>query len=283
MKRIAIALLALPLLFSCGKSAKEEAQRIQDSLNNSNHALSGRLVEKDSTIGSFIHSFNVIQDNLDEIKKKENIINSVSKDGDVKSKEEQIVADIQSIYDLIAQNKQRIARMNAKLKGANVKIEELQKIIERLNAQLVEKDNEIASLKASLEQKNVELSSVKTELTETKQESDLKTEKLNTAYYAVGTVKELIKQNVLTKDGGFIGLGKTTKMKADFNTSYFTKVDVTNLKEITLACNKAKLMSTNPTDSYKFEGEQGKNISKLVITNPTSFWATDRYLVVIIE
>ena len=90
MKRIAIALLALPLLFSCGKSAKEEAQRIQDSLNNSNHALSGRLVEKDSTIGSFIHSFNVIQDNLDEIKKKENIINSVSKDGDVKSKEEQI-------------------------------------------------------------------------------------------------------------------------------------------------------------------------------------------------
>ena len=284
MKKIYRLLLAFPLLFSCGKSAKEIAQeRYDDSLTNSNHRIAGEVVQKDSTIGSFIHSFNVIQDNLDEIKKKENIINSVSKDGDVKSKEEQIVADIQSIYDLIAQNKQRIARMNAKLKNANVKIDELQKIIDHLNAQLQEKDSEIASLKASLEQKNVELSNVKTALTETKQESDLKTEKLNTAYYAIGTAKELIKQNVLTKDGGFIGLGKSTKLKANFNTAYFTKVDVTTLKEITIGSKKAKVISTNPADSYSFEGEQGKKITNLLINDPAAFWATDRYLVIVTE
>ena len=127
------------------------------------------------------------------------------------------------------------------------------------------------------------MSNVKTALTETKQESDLKTEKLNTAYYAIGTAKELIKQNVLTKDGGFIGLGKSTKLKANFNTAYFTKVDVTTLKEITIGSKKAKVISTNPADSYSFEGEQGKKITNLLINDPAAFWATDRYLVIVTE
>ena len=286
MKTPILYFFALILLFfSCGKSEKEKAeeQRIKDSLNQSNQHLSGELIQKDSTIGSFIHSFNVIQDNLDEIKKKENIITSISKDSDVKSKEDQIVSDIQSIYELIAQNKLRISKMSSKLKNANIKIEELQKIIERLNNQLIEKDTEIAELKKSLEQKDVELSNIKTTLNETKQESDLKTSKLNTAYYVIGNTKELIKENILTKDGGFIGIGKETKMKDNFNTSYFTKVDITNCKEIILSCKKAKIMSTNPSASYQFEGTQGKGISKLIILDPTVFWSTTKYLVIITE
>lgn len=283
MKKLLFLIFGIPLMFSCGNNGKSEADHIKDSLNAVNGNLKGEVVKKDSTIESFIRSYNVIQDNLDKIKEKENIIDKVNKEGDVKNKEEQIVADLQSIYDLINQNKKRIAGMGAKLKNANVKIEELQKMIDRLNNQLQDKDVQIAGLKDQLEKMNIELSSVKTTLDETKQESDFKTEKINTAYYAFGTSKELIKQGVLTKEGGFIGMGKSNKLKDDFNKSYFTKVDISAVKEIPLACKKAKLLTNHPSDSYKFVGEQGRKIEKIVITNPDSFWGNDKYLVIIVE
>src|ERR1017187_5327587 len=109
MKKSLLILCTIPLFFSCGTGGKSEADRIKDSLNQVNGNLKGEVGKKDSTIESFIRSFNQIQDNLDQIKSKEKMITSVAKDGDVKSKEGQIVSDIQSIYDLINENKKKIA------------------------------------------------------------------------------------------------------------------------------------------------------------------------------
>mgnify|MGYP000874925023 CR=1 FL=1 len=111
---------------------------------------------------------------------------------------------------------------------------------------------------------------------------EIKTEKLNTAYYAFGTSKELIKNNVLTKEGGFIGMGKTAKMKSDFNKAYFTKVDASVFTEIVLSAKKAKLVTTHPAGSYKIEGAEGK-AEKLVITNAEDFWSASKYLVIVVE
>ncbi len=283
MKKYILLLFTLPLWFSCGNGGKSEIERLKDSLNLVNGNLHGEVGKKDSTIESFIRSFNQIQDNLDQIKEKEKIVGSIAKDGDVKSKENQIVSDIQSIYDLINQNKKKIASMGVRLKNANIKIDELQKMIDRLNNQLQEKDVQIADLKSQLEKMNVELSGVQTTLDETKQESALKTEKMNTAWYAFGTSKELIKQGVLTKEGGFIGIGKSAKLKDNFNKNYFTKIDISSTKEIQLACKKARLLTSHPSSSYKFEGEQGKKIEKLVINNSEDFWGVDKYLVIIVE
>jgi hypothetical protein len=105
---------------------------------------------------------------------------------------------------------------------------------------------------------------------------------LNTAYYAFGTSKELIKNNVLTKEGGFIGMGKTAKMKEDFNKAYFTKVDASTTNEIVLGAKKAKLITTHPSGSYKIEGADGK-AEKLVILNSDDFWSASKYLVIVVE
>lgn len=283
MKKYLFILLTIPLLFSCGDNGQSEADRIKDSLNSVNGELKGEVGKKDSTIESFIRSMNQIQDNLDQIKDKEKIINSTSKDGDVKSKEEQIVTDIQLIYNLLDQNKKKMANMNSRLKKLGLKNSELEKMIIRLNTQLEEKDMQISDLKAQLEKMNVELSNLQTTFEETKQESEVKTEKLNTAYYAFGTSKELTKQGVLTKEGGFIGIGKTAKLKDDFNKSYFTKIDASTTKEIPLACKKAKVVTSHPSSSYKIEGEQGKKIEKLVISNSDEFWSASKYLIVVVD
>lgn len=283
MKKIAYLIALMPLAFGCGNNNQQGGLSAEDSLK----AVSGGqrvLIERqDSSLQSFIRGFNEIQDNLDLIKEKEKIVTSSSKDVETrKSKEEQIVADIQSIYDIMNKNKQRLAAMRTKLKESNNQNAELEKFIERLTADMEVKDAQIEDLRTQLEQLNVAMTNLTINYQEANQESAVKTEKLNTAYYAYGTAKELTKNGVLTKEGGFIGIGKIQKMKDDFNKNYFTKVDISTTNTIVLAAKKAKLITSHPTGSYKIEGEGGK-AEKLLITNAEEFWGTSKYLVIVVE
>jgi SMC interacting uncharacterized protein involved in chromosome segregation len=283
MKKLIYLIALLPFAFGCGNGNKDGVLSAEDSLRALSGGQAVRIHDQDSSIQSFIRGFNEIQDNLDEIKSKEKIVSENSKDPEVrKSKEDQIVADIQSIYDAMNKNKQRLAAMKAKLKDSNKKNEELEKFIARLTTEIEEKDAQINDLKNQLEKLNVEMTNLNLNYQEEVQASEVKTEKLNTAYYAFGTSKELIKNNVLTKEGGFIGIGKSQKMKEDFNKDYFTKIDISSVNVIPLGAKKAKLITTHPASSYKIEGADGK-AEKLVITNAEDFWSASKYLVIVIE
>ncbi len=283
MKKLIYLIAFLPFVIACGGGNNEGVLSAEDSLTAVSGGQSVRIEKQDSSIQSFIRGFNEIQDNLDEIKQKEKIVSEMSKDPESrKSKEQQIVDDIQSIYDIMNKNKQRLASMKSKLKDSNKRNDELEKFISRLTVEIEQKDAQINDLKGQLEKMNVELTNLNLNYEEATQESAVKTEKLNTAYYAFGTSKELIKNNVLTKEGGFIGMGKTAKMKSDFNKAYFTKVDASVFTEIVLSAKKAKLVTTHPAGSYKIEGAEGK-AEKLVITNAEDFWSASKYLVIVVE
>ena len=283
MKKLFYLIAIMPFAFGCGNENKEGVLSAEDSLRAVSGGQTVRIHDQDSSIQSFIRGFNEIQDNLDVIKEKEKIVTENSKNAETrKTKEDQIVADIQSIYGVMNKNKQRLASMKAKLKDSNKKNEELEKFITRLTSEIEEKDAQINSLKEELERLNVEMTNLNLNYQEEVQASDVKTEKLNTAYYAFGTAKELIKNNVLTKEGGFIGLGKSQKMKEDFNKDYFTKIDISTVDVIPLGAKKAKFITTHPAGSYKIEGADGK-AEKLVITNPEDFWSASKYLVIVIE
>jgi len=284
MKKLVYLIAFLPFVVSsCGGGGKDGVLSAEDSLRAVSGGQSVKIDRQDSSIQSFIRGFNEIQDNLDEIKRKEKIVSENSKDPESrKTKEQQIVDDIQSIYDMMNKNKQRLASMKSKLKESNNKNDELEKFIARLTTEIEEKDAKINDLKGQLEKLNVELTTLNLNYEEATQESSVKTEKLNTAYYAFGTSKELIKNNVLTKEGGFIGMGKTAKMKEDFNKGYFTKVDVSTLTEIVLGSKKAKFVTTHPASSYKVEGADGR-ADKIIITNAEDFWSASKYLVIVVE
>lgn len=265
---------------SCGGSEKE-ANPLADSLSGVNGELSGQLTEKEIALQEFVNSFNAIQENLTAIKEKEKIVTAHSKEGDVKSKEQSIQEDIQAIYDLIAKNKNRIGSLSKKLKESKSKITGLEQMIETLQAQIDAKDGEISTLKAQLESKNIELSNIVMNLETVEAESNAKTEKLNTAYYAFGTSKELKEKNVITKEGGFIGMGKSTKLKEDFNKDYFTKIDASQVTSINIGAKKAKIVSSHPSNSYKLIGD--KTVEKIEILNADDFWSNSKYLVIITE
>lgn len=251
-------------------------------LQQQNAELQAELQERQAAVDSFVFAFNEIQDNLNTIKEKEKIVANVSKEGNAKKMEDQIIEDIQLIYELMEKNRQRVNSLNGKLKKANVKIEELEKMIANLNAQLQAKDDEIAELKSRLERMDIEINELILANAVKEQQIADQTTRLNTAYYAYGTAKELRRQGVITKEGGFIGLGKSESMMKDFNKNYFTKINITETTSIPLAAKKARLLTSHPSGSFKLEGPEGK-VEKLIITKPEDFWSTSKYLVVIIE
>lgn len=280
---VAIALVSGIGFFgvSCKSDTEKQANPEADSLKTVAGELTSQLNEKEAALQEFIASFNEIQENLNAIKEKEKIVVNASEKGDVKKKEDQIKEDIQSIYDLMSKNKNRINSLSKKLKDANLKIEGMDQMIANMQATIDQKDVEISDLKTRIEGLNIELSNLNTNYKMVEAESAEKTEIINTAFYAIGTSKELIEKKVITKEGGFIGIGKSAKMQNDFNKDYFTKINAEQTQSINIGAKKAKLLSTHPSGSYKLVGE--KPVQKIDITNPKEFWSVSKYLVIVIE
>lgn len=285
MKKVILVIAAIAVMsgFTACKdeAAEKERNRVADSLRAVTGNLSGQLGEKEAALQEFIDSFNEIQENLNTIKEKEKIVSTASEGKDVKSRSGQIKEDIQSIYDLMEKNKNRINSLSQKLKNSNLKLEGMQKMIENLQQAINQKDEEIGELKNRIEGLNIELSNLTTNYKNVEKESADKTEALNTAYYAIGTAKELKEKKIISKEGGFIGLGKSTKVSNDFPKEYFTKINIEQTRSIPVGAKKIKILSTHPNNSYKVVGE--KPVEKIDITDPKEFWSSSKFLVILIE
>lgn len=268
--------LLIVTLFSC-KNDEYEA-RISDMQQDS-LATSGELLSREEEIINFIGSLNEIEENLSQIKEREKLITSgINLNSEVTpSMKDQIIGDISLIDNLLQENKQKMANLNSRLKKSNIKITELEKMIERLTNQMQEKDAQIADLQTRLSQANEQIKILFDEYNNRLEELGNKEDIINTAYYCFGTSKELIKNGVLTKDGGFIGLGKTQKLADDFNKKYFTQVDISLTTQIDIVSKKAKIVTTHPSSSYELVPD------KLTIKDSKEFWSASKYLVIVVE
>jgi TolA-binding protein len=290
MKKL-LLILSVAVLVSCGQHKKEIArmQAKQDSI-----AALG--VQKDNSILEFIGAMNEIQDNLDSIKTIEKIVSVQTAPGtELKAEaKNRIIEDIAQINNLLQKNKALVESLQGKLRASNLKIAELQKMIDNLTKTVGEKDAEIASLKQDLEKlhfdvaglnKKIETITAESEATikEKNAAIDAQTISMNTAYYAFGTKKELTEKNVIEKEGGVLGMGKTIKIKKDFNRDYFMKIDIREFTTLTLNTKKAKLVSFHPDGSYHFKLTDKKTVESLVIDKPEDFWKASKYLLIVVE
>jgi chromosome segregation ATPase len=272
---------------------KEENARLKAK----NDSLLALGYQKDTTVMEFVRAFNQIQSNLDSIKMKENIISQNTKGGtEVQSSaREQITGDINSIYQLLEKNRAQVASLKKQLKGSNAKVAELETMISNLEKSIAEKDAEISDLKDQLGKLNIKVADLGNQVTnlnanvdnlsaenKAKQQAiDEKTAALNTAYYSIGTTKDLKAKKVIDKTGGFIGIGRTKEVSKDFDKTNFTKVDITTFTELTINKKKAVLLSNHPAGSYKLVSSADKKlVEKLVILNYTDFWSRSKFLVV---
>ncbi|HLG35044.1 MAG TPA: hypothetical protein VI757_09205 [Bacteroidia bacterium] len=246
---------------------------------------------KDSTINAFIAGVNQIETNISAISEKQAEVADLTSQNEMsKSQFDRINDDISNINALMEANRNQMETLKKKMSGANFKIKELEKTLASLQQQLDAKNAELATLNQKIAELNTTVDglnmNVKT-LTATTEEqaktiSD-KTTKLNTAYYATGTYKELEAKKVLNKEGGFLGIGKNKKMINDFKPDAFTMIDITQTKTIELNAKDAKVISTHPSSSYKIDRKDKNHVNSLTISDPDQFWKASKYLVVMIE
>jgi len=291
MKRYLIILL-IPFIFACGETEEERLLKAKvDSLTEVTGA-------DGQTINEYLKAFNEIQANLDEIKEKERII-STRASGDVElegSDLENINTDINSIYELMSENKKKLAYLRNKIKTSNSKVGEFKKTIERYTIEMNKKDIDISELKATLEQKNIHIAELEGNLNQLNENFEtLQTisknqdqviseqdEALNTAYYVIGTKAELKEKGIITQEGGFIGLGGIKKINE--SSSSFVKIDIRDITELSLnGSGKVLLLTNHPDGSYNYEQDEKDNYNKIKISDISNFWKVSKYLVIVIK
>lgn len=273
-----IALLGIALFAACAQDPKETPQYQQ--LTQDNERSLAEVAEKDSMINELFGTVNRISENLRTIRTKQGQLTTPVSDAEGITMEQRIMGDIESIDGLLAENRALLERLRKQSKTSANAIAELERTVAELERNITEKDEEIAMIKEQLASTNSSLATLIEMYRDKSQLADMQRGELNTGYYAVGTAKELRENGVLTKEGGVAGVGGVNKLNtAGLATKYFTKVDVSSTLSIPVVARKAKLATSHPEGSYRFED----GAEKLVIVDAEAFWSISKYLVVVVE
>jgi hypothetical protein len=278
---IVFALFFSLFFFSC-KNENVNQSVTSDSLISVNKKLNLLLNEKDSLLSSFIQSYSEIQLSLSSIRSSQKLIGANSSIEIRNTNKQSILENINKIDELMKKNKATILLLKEKTNSSGtengIAYENLIATLEKIS---IENDNEIPAIMNSIDSIGLELKQLNKKYDDALSEADQKNKLLNTAYYTAGNEKDLISKGVITKQGGFIGLGKTQKLSESFNKNNFVKVDISKLKSIKLSANKIKLVTTHPQNSYSIKQVENKCVISII--NSAEFWSASKYMVALIE
>jgi ACT domain-containing protein len=270
---------------------KDEKANQLAMMESQRNSFTEQLTERDSLINEWVITFDEIEKDLNVIKEKENIISMESADREFsKDRKDQILKDIEYINTLLDQNKKKIASLNAQLKNSGGTIKSLQNKVAELEASMLQRENDIAELKTALVEKDFEIEQLNTRMADlqiTIAENDEKlnnqTDEMNKAFLASGTYKALKAKGLVSKEGGFLGIGKKEALMEDFSDSLFAQIDITDTRTIPVNSKVVKLVTEHPTSSYELIRDDDNKIAYIEITDPEQFWKISKYAVVEIK
>ncbi len=281
-----LGLSAGALFTSCTNREKEEAALKQVEVVSSS---------RDSMENALVTTMDEINQNLDMIREKQGLIANTNGHENI-SKKEAILKNISLINALIADNKEKLDKLEAQAKKLGKEKKAMARLAEQTKARIERQEQEIASLKEQLAQEsykvedlnhrmndmqmnNEVLTSEKQQLTDANAQMD---KDLNKAYFTYGTSKELKSKSLIEKTGGVLGIGKKDALSNAFlqNKSSFTEVDIRETKTIPIQGSHPKLITFHPQNSYEIKEEKDAKYASINIKNPEEFWSTSKYLVV---
>jgi chromosome segregation ATPase len=281
MKKVLWFVVALLSLTACNQrnGNSEMIAQQADSLNRI-------IAQKDNEINDMIGTMNDIEEGFRAINAAEDRV-SVARQGEGASAKERIKENMQFIQQTMQQNRELINKLRNQLRQSSVKGDQLRRTLESLAEQMDEKDAQLRALQAELVAKNIQIdelteqvsdlssnvSNLKEESSEKSQTISVQDKQLNSAWFVFGTKKELKEQRII-EDGEVL--------RSNFNQDYFTKIDIRLDKEIKLYSRSAQLLTAHPAGSYKLEQDANKQYV-LRIENPSKFWSTSRYLVILVK
>ena len=201
----------------------------------------------------------------------------------------QISAQIKDIENLMAANRQKIASLQAKINTETKEGTRLQELVSRQEERIAQQESQIAQLLTELENNKVIIKKLNQDVTDLTASNEQKeqyikqqTAEANRAYYVVGNYSDLNEAGIVSKAGGFIGIGRRQGTNSDMPLDRFTQIDRTKVTTIPINMKRALVVSKHPENSYELVMDENddKVVSYLRILNPAKFWEQTRFLVI---
>ena len=108
------------------------------------------------------------------------------------------------------------------------------------------------------------------------------TSRANTAWYVVGSRKQLVRAGVLTEEGGVLGFGKSLTPSRAMAQGAFTRIDRLRDTEISLPrARQYRIVSRHDPDLVSVDPSSSGTM--LRIKDPERFWSASVWLIIVLE
>lgn len=288
--KLGVFAASIVLLAACGDEKKVAStdDTSVDQLVQTRDSLQQVIANQDSLLSLI----NELGDGMEQIKMLENILSSENLQSETPDRRDKIRNDMADIQRTLNERRQRLAELEARLNKSNANNAHLRQAITSLKSQIAAQVTTIESLRKDLASANIyidqltqNVDSLNTTVANTieeknvvEQKNEELTNQLNTCYYVIGSKSELKAHDII--ETGF--LKKTKIMPEDFQRNYFTTADQRSLTSLSLHSKKAKVLTSQPSDSYQIVND-ANGMKVLNITNPEKFWSTYKYLVIQVD
>ena len=282
MKKLTIlSVLALAFAFT---SCDFETQAFKDMRYQRDSIQHLQQTQLDELLG-YMDIVQDVDSSFEAIRESQNMLSMVSYEEGKQGVKQRVQENIYMISNLLAENNAKIAELEEKLNESDLKNTKFQKTINRLKKDLKAKNAEIAKLYKDLESKNFKIDSLlvenqivgqrAAELTALSEaqlaQLTAQDAALHTAYFFMGTRKELKANDINVKD-----------KDSGYRTSLFTPIDIRTFDRLATDSKSAKILTKHPEGSYELVRDADKKYT-LIIKNPENFWNASKYLIIQIK
>ena len=272
------------------------AFRFQKRYEESRRQYASTKAAEDSLRTRFDHAVAAIaeiQDSLTTIMPSETEVMNLSRDIErgsrlAKPMNERMLQSISDLKQGIQNSKRMIQRLEQRLKDSDVKIAGLERLIENLKRGVGDRETRIRMLSARVDSLRVRVARLETDVAvgkeriqEQKQVIEEKRREISTVSYIIGSHRRLKLLGLLQESGGFIGIGKSTRLSGNFPVEYFTTIDTDAERTIRVGGKEPTVLSAQNRSSYQLVPVTD-DWSELRVTDAGEFRKV-RYLVVQVE
>ncbi|MBO4214963.1 MAG: hypothetical protein J5888_01345, partial [Bacteroidaceae bacterium] len=237
--KILLAGVLLTTLVSCDQLYQNFAGADMEQLDS--------LQQKD--VEQMSEMLSAVALSLDSIQQQEELLNQF----DESTPKDVMLSQLETLREMLDRKKAEIDQMTADSLSNGESINNLKKVLEYLSQQLEEKSAGIAKLEETMKTKDARIAKLSDQVgTLTVESSNLKAQtveqenRLNQAFYLVGTKNEL--KNLGLLSGNL--LGKKRANYSNIDNSKFHQVDTRNFNPLVSQSKSPKLLTENPTSSY---------------------------------
>lgn len=286
--RLAVVLLGFTLIVGCSSKEEQLQERLSES-EQKRQEMNQFVAERDSYMVEVIGAVNAVYADLEQARASEGKLlhqaenagkNETSTSLDTRQK---LIANIGEIGTTLKENRKRISELEARSRASNRRIASLDTLIGNLRQALRDREESIAMLEAKVLGLETTVAENSRRVAERDSVISEQRERMNTAYFIVGTREQLEEKGIITNQGGFLWglLGSTTVLASGIDSSEFISIDRTKDQLIRVTGRVDEIIPSRQ-DRFFSMAQRDDEHANLVITNPNKFWQ-DRYLVIVVD